>query len=174
LIGVLPQGAPTSPMLSNIVVRKLDAFLYDYAQENGFVYTRYADDIAFSSSVLPSKKSIARLKREIISIIRKSGFNENYEKIRVAGPGAKKVILGLLVDGEKPRLTKELRKRIDRNLYSIEKFGVEAVASNDGFDSVYGFFNHISGLMSFIHDVDLDQWNYLDSRFQKIKKSLEL
>jgi len=124
--------------------------------------------------VLPPKKSIARIKREIISIIRKNGFSENCEKIRVAGPGAKKLILGLLVDGEKPRLTKELRKRIDRNLYSIEKFGIKAVASNDGFDSVYGFFNHISGLMSFIHDVDIDQWENFYSRFQKIKKSLEL
>ncbi|WP_319576552.1 reverse transcriptase family protein [uncultured Desulfobacter sp.] len=63
-IGVLPQGAPTSPMLSNIVAIKLDSFLYDYAQENGFVYTRYADDMAFSSSVLPPKKSIARIKRQ--------------------------------------------------------------------------------------------------------------
>lgn len=172
-IGVLPQGAPTSPMLSNLVARKLDLELFDYAQENGFIYTRYADDLAFSASVLPTGKSIAKLRREIISLIRKNGFSENCKKIRIAGPGSKKVILGLLVDGEQPRLTREFRKRIDRNIYSIEKYGIEAVAENDGFESVYGFFNHISGLMSFVHDVDLDLWESMTPRFQKIKDKLE-
>lgn len=172
-IGVLPQGAPTSPMLSNLVAKKLDTSLYDYAQNNGFIYTRYADDLAFSASILPSNKSIPQLRREIISLIRKSGFTENKEKIRIAGPGAKKVVLGLLVDGKSPRLTRQLRKRIDRNLYSIEKYGIEAVAKNDKFESVYGFFNHISGLISFIHDVDRDQWNKLKSRFRIIKENIE-
>jgi RNA-directed DNA polymerase len=172
-IGVLPQGAPTSPMLSNLVAQRLDAALSDYAQENGFIYTRYADDLAFSASILPTGKSIAKLRREIISLIRKNGFLENCKKIRIAGPGAKKVVLGLLVDGERPRLTQEFRKRIDRNIYSIEKYGIEAVANNDGFESVYGFFNHLSGLMSFVHDVDLCLWKSYNSRFQKIKDSLE-
>lgn len=172
-IGVLPQGAPTSPMLSNLVAGKLDESLFSYAQDNGFVYSRYADDLAFSGSVLPSLKSIPRLKREIISLIRQSGFRENNDKIRIAGPGSKKVILGLLVDDEIPKLTRQLRKRIDRNIYSIEKHGMEAAATNDGFESVYGFFNHVSGLMSFIHDVDKAQWNKLNPRFQVIKESLE-
>jgi RNA-directed DNA polymerase len=173
LIGVLPQGAPTSPMLSNLVAQKLDVTLFDYAQENGFIYTRYADDLAFSASALPKGKSIAKLKREIVSLIRKNGFRENCKKIRIAGPGSKKVVLGLLIDGEQPRLTREFRKRIDRNIYSIEKYGIEAVAENDGFDSVYGFFNHVSGLMSFVHDVDLDLWESMNPRFQKIKSTLE-
>lgn len=173
-IGVLPQGAPTSPMLSNLVAKKLDILLFEYAQENGFVYTRYADDLAFSASVLPSGKSIGQLKHEIVSLIRKSGFIENNSKIRIAGPGAKKVILGLLVDGEAPKLTKQLRKRIDRNIYSIEKHGIDAAAENDGFESVYGFYNHVSGLMSFIHDVDKEQWSKLHLRFKSIKESMEL
>lgn len=173
-IGVLPQGAPSSPMLSNIVAKKLDELLFDYAQDNGFVYSRYADDLAFSASDLPSRKTISQIKREIISLIRKGGFRENDDKIRIAGPGSKKVVLGLLVDGKAPKLTKQLRKRIDRNIYSIEKFGIEAVAENDGFESVYGFFNHVSGLMSFIHDVDKQQWGKLNPRFQSIQESLGL
>lgn len=169
-LGVLPQGAPTSPMLSNLVAKKLDVALSQYAQDNGFVYTRYADDLAFSASLLPSNNLIAHLKRGIISHIRKSGFRENREKIRIAGPGSKKVVLGLLVDGHSPRLTKQLRKRIDRNLYSIEKYGLGAVAKHDGFDSNYGFFNHISGLISFVRDVDLDEWEKINPRFNRIKK----
>ncbi len=172
-LGVLPQGSPTSPMLSNLVAKELDKALFDYAQRNGFVYSRYADDLAFSANALPSRKSIAQLKREIISLIRINSFRENPDKFRVAGPGAKKVILGLLVDGSTPRLTKEFKKRIDRNIYSIEKHGIKAAAEHDKFESVHGLFNHISGLMSYVHDVDIEYWEKLHTRFQKIKQSLE-
>ncbi|MGE9266734.1 MAG: reverse transcriptase family protein [Verrucomicrobiales bacterium] len=171
-IGVLPQGAPTSPMLSNLVARKLDRMLFNFALENGFVYTRYADDLAFSASRLPSGKSVTQLRREIISHIRKGGFRENKKKIRIAGPGAKRTVLGLLVDGQKPKLTKELRKRIDRNLYSIEEHDLRPAADHYGFDSPFGFFNHVSGLMSFIHDADPDEWHKLNPRFEAIKQKL--
>lgn len=171
-LGVLPQGAPTSPMLSNLVATKLDTSLFSFAQTNGFVYTRYADDLAFSASRLPSGKSIPQLRREIISHIRKSGFLENRAKVRIAGPGARKMILGLLVDGEKPRISRQLRKRIDRNLYSIKEHKLRPVSLHDGFDSAYGFFNHVSGLMSFIHDADPDEWEKLNPRFEAIKQEL--
>jgi RNA-directed DNA polymerase len=169
-IGVLPQGAPTSPMVSNIVATKLDESLYHFAQLNGFVYTRYADDLTFSASVLPEKKSIGQLKREIISLIRKNGFRENNNKTRIAGPGSKKVVLGLLVDGGQPRVSRELLKRIDRNLYSIEKHGLEKVASHDGFESPYGFYNHVSGLMSYIKDVDHICWKKYEQKFRAIRE----
>jgi RNA-directed DNA polymerase len=172
-IGVLPQGAPTSPMLSNLAAAKMDDYLFSYAQSNGFVYTRYADDLTFSASVLPAKKSIGQLMHEIISLIRKSGFKENRKKIRIAGPGSKKVVLGLLVDGEQPRISRELLKRIDRNLYSIGRYGLEAVAAHDGFESTYGLYNHVSGLISFIKDVDYERWKVFESRFSSIRKSVE-
>ena len=170
LLGVLPQGAPSSPMISNLVGLKLDEALYAYAKENSFVYTRYADDLTFSATVLPGGKSIGRLKRDIISLIRKSGFWENQGKIRIAGPGSKKIVLGLLVDGASPRISRELYKRIDRNLYSIEKFGIEKVAEHDGFESTYGFINHLSGLLSFIKDVDLERWKKFYQKFSLMTK----
>jgi RNA-directed DNA polymerase len=170
-IGVLPQGAPTSPMISNLAATKMDENLYTYSQSNGFVYTRYADDLTFSACVLPERKSIGQIKREILSLIRKSGFKENTEKIRVAGPGSKKTVLGLLVDDEQPRISNELLKRIDRNLYSIEKFGIEQTALHDGFESQYGLINHISGLISYIKDVDYERWKKLKPRFRAIQQS---
>lgn len=172
-IGVLPQGAPSSPMISNLAATKLDEALYEYSQANGFIYTRYADDLSFSASTLPEKKSIGRIKREIISLIRKSGFKENTDKVRIAGPGSKKIILGLLVDSERPRISRELLKRIDRNLYSIDKFGLEQAAVHDGFESTYGFINHISGLISFIKDVDYERWKKIEPRFQQLLTEFE-
>jgi RNA-directed DNA polymerase len=167
-IGILPQGAPTSPMLSNIVAIDLDKTLYSFAQTNGFIYSRYADDLTFSASILPKNISIGQIKREIISLIRKNGFIENKDKFRIAGPGSKKIVLGLLVDGVQPKISRELLKRIDRCLYSIEKFGIEKVADHDGFKSTFGFYNHISGLISFIKDVDIINWEKINQRFSKI------
>ncbi|WP_323033181.1 reverse transcriptase domain-containing protein [Paracoccus sp. (in: a-proteobacteria)] len=47
-VGILPQGAPTSPMLSNLVTKQLDAKLAQLADENAMNFSRYADDIVFS------------------------------------------------------------------------------------------------------------------------------
>lgn len=166
--GVLPQGAPTSPMLSNLAAIQLDQLLHQYSVEQGFVYTRYADDLTFSSVRLPKQKSIGTIRRNIIKIIRQSGFIENSKKIRIAGPGAKKIVLGLLVDGAHPRISKELYKRIDRHLYYAMKFGLKNTADHNQFESSYGFYNHLLGLLSYVRDVDIARWGTFNARFQKI------
>jgi RNA-directed DNA polymerase len=167
--GVLPQGAPTSPMLSNLAARKLDDALNQYALENGFVYTRYADDIAISASHLNSARSVGKIQRNIIHRIRKCGFNENIQKTRVAGPGSKKTVLGLLVDGRTPRLSRETCHRIDRLLHASIKYELAPVAAHEGFESAYGFFNHMSGLIAFVRDVDRQRWEEFSERFKMIK-----
>ena len=91
-----PQGAPTSPMLSNLAAFDLDQKLTAFADLSGFVYTRYADDLTFSAcGELPARMSIGDIHRTIVDTIRKCGFRENLKKTRVAGPGSKKVVLGL-------------------------------------------------------------------------------
>lgn len=123
-IGVLPQGAATSPMLSNLAAGKLDEELTRLSDIYGFSYTRYADDLSFSTgSDLPRSLSVASFCRQVISIIRKCGYEENSKKTHVAGPGARKVVLGLLVDGPAPRISRETYKRIDRHLHAIRKYG---------------------------------------------------
>lgn len=157
-LGVLPQGASTSPMLSNLAAGKLDESLFALADELGFVYTRYADDITISAAHVPRTISIGTIYHRIINCIRQAGFRENRDKIRIAGRGSKKVVLGLLVDGPEPRISKDTYKRIDRHLHAAKKFGLEATAMHEGFDSAFGFYNHLAGLVRFVHDVDLKRW----------------
>lgn len=169
LIGVLPQGAPTSPMLSNLAAFVLDEKLTDFADAYGLTYTRYADDITLSvSNDLPERMSVGDIHRTIVGIIRKSGFRENEKKTRVAGPGSKKLVLGLLVDGEIPRISKETYKRIDRHLYAALKFGLVEVAKYEKFDSPMGFYNHLCGLVAFVKDVDPHRWTEFNDRLSKI------
>ncbi|MEO1269430.1 MAG: reverse transcriptase domain-containing protein, partial [Myxococcota bacterium] len=70
----LPQGAPTSPALTNIICRRLDRRLTGLAQELGFVYTRYADDLTFSKPVLGEQPVIGRLLGQAGHIIEDEGF----------------------------------------------------------------------------------------------------
>lgn len=168
-VGVLPQGAPTSPMLSNLAAFDLDEKLSAFADEHGFAYTRYADDLTLSSSGdLPHNISVGQTHRSVIGIIRKQGFRENSKKTRIAGPGSKKVVLGLLIDGAIPRISKETYKRIDRHLYATLKYGLAEVAAHEKFDSALGFYNHLWGLVAFVKDVDQTRWAQFNEQFTKI------
>lgn len=168
-VGVLPQGAPTSPMLSNLVSIELDEQMTELAVQHGLAYTRYADDLTLSASQdLPQNISVGQIHRLVIGTIRKCGFKENVNKTRIAGPGSKKVVLGLLVDGDIPRISKETYKRIDRHLHATLKYGLAEVAAHEKFDSTLGFYNHLGGLVSFVKDVDRVRWRLFNDRFSRI------
>lgn len=171
-LGAAPQGASTSPMLSNLVARELDSALCEFSEKHGVVYTRYVDDLTLSAMRLPKGLSVSRLRYHIVRLIREAGFKENPDKFHVAGPGARKCVLGLLVDGDEPRISKATYKRIDRLLYASEKFGVAAVAAHDNFDSAYGFYNHLSGLISYVKDVDRARWREFSGRLSGIGQPL--
>lgn len=173
-LGVLPQGASTSPMLSNLAAFNLDETLKQYALENGFKYSRYADDLAFSTTELPQKKSIACLLREIIAIIRKNGFKENPKKTRISGPGSRKKVLGLLVDGSVPRVPKKLWMEMDKLLYSVEKYGIKKTAGYGKFVSPLFFGQHILGMIAFMKDVSPVQFSdKLGKKFEKTISEIE-
>jgi RNA-directed DNA polymerase len=168
LLGVLPQGAPTSPMLSNLAARKLDESLGAFALEQGFVYTRYADDITISAVRFPKQVTVADIRGNIIRRIRKAGSTRTRRKTRIARPGSKKLVLGLLVDGQEPRLSKETYRRIDRHLHAAQKYGIHQTSAHEGFESAFGFMNHLSGLIAFVKDVDTARWDDFSSRFKSL------
>ncbi len=78
--GVLPQGAPTSPTISNIVCKILDYRLYKFAEKNSLVFSRYADDITFSSN---QPIFTDEIKQQIFNIIIEQGFTLNKKKERL-------------------------------------------------------------------------------------------
>lgn len=169
-VGVLPQGAPTSPMLGNFAAQNLDRELTSYTDQHGMVYTRYADDLTISlCDDLPDGVSVGSVLRAVVGMIRRNGFKENPKKTRVAGPGSKKLVLGLLVDGAEPRLSRQVYKRVDRHLHAIRKYGLQDVASHEGFDSPVGFYNHIAGLIAFVNDVDKTRWEEFHKRFRDVE-----
>jgi RNA-directed DNA polymerase len=91
----LPQGAPTSPALSNIVCFEMDNVLSGFAARNDAVYTRYADDLTFSSA---SNVKLNRCIRPAKKILESYGFTANERKIHVNRRSGRMQVTGLVVN----------------------------------------------------------------------------
>lgn len=90
----LPQGAPTSPALANLAFEPTDRALEDLARSWDCVYTRYADDLAFSGDTVFRREDM----EEVAQILQQSGFSINYRKSRILGGGARQILAGLVVN----------------------------------------------------------------------------
>ena len=116
----LPQGAPTSPMLSNIIMKEFDNVVAKYTGNKKIRYTRYADDMTFSGDFNPG---------QIISFIKKElnrlGLKLNEGKIRTRCIWQRQEVTGIVVN-EKMQLPKVTRKKIRQEMYYIKKFGLES------------------------------------------------
>ena len=153
-LGYLPQGAPTSPALSNLVAHKMDASLNKLASDAGFEYSRYSDDMYFSSSLPTIKKSDAvHLARRASVVIEAAGFDLNRSKTAITGPGHRRIVLGLLVDGTRLRLGPENRRRIEWHYRHCLVDPTQHAVKKD-FRSVLGLKNHLVGLMAYARAVD--------------------
>ena len=112
----LPQGAPTSPSLSNIVGYEMDRKLAALAAEYGLTYTRYADDLTFSGDVFPKEQIIPRIKQ----IIRDEKFEPNHKKTRFINEYGRKIITGVSISsGVKLTIPKARKREIRKNVYFI-------------------------------------------------------
>ncbi len=122
---VLPQGAPTSPTLTNIICERLDRRLTCLAARFNLRYSRYADDITFSSGkdVFVYGKNSVFLK-ELQQIIHGQNFRINESKTRLQKPGYRQEVTGLTVN-EKPNVAKRYVKQLRRWLYLWETYGLE-------------------------------------------------
>jgi len=167
--GYLPQGAPTSPMLSNLVMRDLDRILTAIGERHGLYYTRYSDDLTFSTrSTAFSRNKAKDLIAEVRERILASGLRLNGGKTTVVPPGARKVVLGLLVDGTEPALPREFRSLLRQHIYYLERFGPIRHAEARNFDTVTGMRRHIRGLIDFANMVDTPFASKLLARFESI------
>lgn len=151
--GSLPQGASTSPGLSNVLFRKADAELERLAERSGCAYSRYADDLFFSSSRLDRDKAV-KLVKDADLALRGHGFSPNCKKTRICGPGAKKIVTGILVNGKALALPKEFRNELKKQVFFTVKNGLKKQAAYAGSSSPEKFLDHLYGKINFARQVD--------------------
>ncbi|MES1191105.1 MAG: reverse transcriptase domain-containing protein, partial [Steroidobacter sp.] len=131
----LPQGAPTSPVLANVVCMRLDSELLRLAKSFGLRYTRYADDITFSTRKTSFPESIAsafnppygtqaKIGDALDKVITSNGFSINDKKTRLLSRQASQRVTGLVVN-RFPNVSRKYVRRIRAMIHAWEKYGLE-------------------------------------------------
>jgi RNA-directed DNA polymerase len=143
--GILPQGAPTSPALANLVCRRLDRRLDRLAREMGGTYTRYADDLTFSFVAEP--RSVGRFLWWVDQICQQEGFRENTKKRRVLRRKNQQRVTGVVVN-EKLAIPRRERRRFRAILANVKKNGLEAEARGRE-----DFADYLRGYAAYVHMV---------------------
>jgi RNA-directed DNA polymerase len=171
-LGTLPQGAPTSGALANLAAAQLDKDLTAYAVSHRLVYTRYADDLVLSSSDSFDRAVAVQHIRAVRRQISCSGFLMHEKKTRIVSPGARQVVLGVVLTPDGLRLSREVRSRLENHIRGIELHGLAQHAAHRHFTSVVGLLLHVRGLLAYARDVDEAYAARLTERWGRIEAAL--
>ncbi len=146
--GLLPLGLHTSPLISNLVCIELDKKLAALGQQHGARYSRYADDITFSSDTsIPHKI-------EIESCVQDEGFSLSPSKYRMTKIGQAHYVTGLSISDHHPRIPRKLKRQIRQELYYAQKFGLSSHLGRKGDSSISSGGNRIDGSIRYIASVE--------------------
>ena len=165
---VLPQGAPTSPMLTNLLCRRLDRRLLGLARQLGFVYTRYADDLTFSASGEAARDNVGRLLGRVRWILRDEGFTPHPDKERVMRKGRRQEVTGLVVNADKPGVSREARRRLRAALHRATQASAGKPAHWQGQAAQP---SQLLGLAQFVYQVDPVQGGPLLGQARQLTRS---
>lgn len=128
--GKLPQGAPTSPIIANMICAPMDNHFMRLAKKYHMQYTRYADDITFSvKKTFPKEIAYVEdgnvvLGSKITDILQKDGFEENKEKIHLRTQNERQEVTGLIVN-KVVNVRREYIREIRAILHNYEKMGLD-------------------------------------------------
>lgn len=162
--GRLPQGAPTSPILSNVLYVGMDIDLNRIAVTEGLSYTRYADDITFSGTHIP-----VPFIKAVTAEVKDYNLRINKEKTRRSGKGSRKVITGVSISSGKPTIPRTLKRDIRQKVHYILKYGLyDHLKHVESRDLLAGY--RLMGLLAYWHSVEPENQYVLDSSRRLGKK----
>ena len=158
----LPQGAPTSPALSNLAAFALDRRLAGLANRHGASYARYADDLVFSGGA-----ELSRIVRSFVhfvgAIVLDEGFEVNYRKTRVMRSGRRQQVVGLVVN-QRPNVRRADYDRLRALLHNAGRYG----AASQNRDGHSDFRAHLAGKIAWVARSNEARGHRLTRLFEKI------
>ena len=116
---VLPQGSSTSPMLSNIVMRRFDDYIGQWCSQHQITYTRYCDDMTFSSD-----RPLYGVYQKVKEMLFEMGFELNESKTHFISNANRQTVTGLVVN-EKLSIPSGYKRKLRQEVYYALKFGIE-------------------------------------------------
>jgi hypothetical protein len=159
----LPQGAPSSPAIANLTAYRLDCRLSAYAQASGGVYTRYADDLAFSGGA-EFARGIERFAVHAAAIALEEGFSVNHHKTHIMRQSQRQQLAGVVVN-QKVNLRRHDVKLLEAILTNCVRLG----PASQNREGVPDFRAHLQGRVGFVAMVSPVQGGRLKSLLEKIE-----
>jgi RNA-directed DNA polymerase len=159
----LPQGAPSSPALANLLAWRLDMRLHGLARAAGVNYTRYADDLAFSGDA-GFAKSLARFGNGVATIVNEEGFRLNTGKTRIMPQHGRQQVTGLVVNAH----CSIGRAEFDR-LKAILNNCVRKGPESQNHERVADFRRHLEGRIAWAEQIDPRRGSKLRTLFERIE-----
>lgn len=153
--GRLPQGAPTSPKLSNLACQHLDTRIQGYAGIKGIIYTRYADDITLSAL---NESKIRKAKSMIEKIVVDEGFIINQKKTKICGTRKCKEVTGLIISKDSVGIGRKKYRKMRAEIYTMLKSEPDKLPE-------------INGWLAYIQSVDLSNYYRLKKYILSLKKT---
>lgn len=158
----LPQGAPTSSYISNVVMREFDDLVGNWCNQNNIDYTRYSDDMTFSGDFNPS---------DVIKFVRKKlyklGLKLNNKKIHIVNRSSSQNVTGIVVN-EKIQVSSKYRKKIRQEIYYIKKYGLESHLKKINMLDKVKYLNSLYGKVLYVLQI-----NNEDKQFNEYKKYIK-
>lgn len=161
---VLPQGAPTSPMISNLICVRLDARIEGFCKSTMdkycLIYTRYADDITLSSRKRLSHECIVSIRKMINMIIASEGFSPNEDKFKAFHCGQKMIVTGININSaDMLHVEKTKVREIEIAIHCIKKYGInshlEYLSNKKGYKwNEAQYKKHIFGMAFYVKMID--------------------
>jgi RNA-directed DNA polymerase len=159
----LPQGAPTSPALANLCAWRLDARLTALARCAGAVYTRYADDLAFSGG-RTFERSARRFQVQVIRTALDEGFDVNARKTRFMRAGVRQQLCGMVVNA-RPNIRRDEYDRLKAILHHCAREGPQS----QNHENVSDFRAHLLGRIGWVAQVNPTRGARLRACFDQIR-----
>ena len=162
--GKLPQGAPTSPYIANLVMKHFDENLGKWCKNRNITYTRYCDDMTFSGDRSAVRNS--NIIRKVKVLLNNMEMKLNDKKTIFISSSQQQRVTGIVVN-EKPAIPREMRRSIRQEVYYCTKFGVSDSLQRQGLDiSPDKYLHSLLGRISFALQIDPDNremQNYFDT-----------
>ncbi len=160
---VLPQGACTSPAISNQIAHKLDRRMAAMALKLGWRYTRYADDLTWSTIGEPSP-SVGYVLARIRHMVEDEGFRINHAKTRVQRRSQQQSVTGVVVN-DRPSVSRETIRRVRSILHHAKQTGLAA----QNRDNHPHFESWLAGMIGWISMVNPQQGGKLRRQFESLR-----
>jgi len=162
--GKLPQGFCTSPLFSNLIFLSLDKELMSLASKYNCTYTRYADDMTFSSNILLPTYS------DLEKILSKDGFELDRKKYLLRKNGQAFYVTGLSISGAEPRVSKKWKHNLRQEIYFIQKYGLSEHVGKRNYSSTQNCINIIDGKIKFLKSIEPQLANVARINFNSVLK----